>query len=211
MTVPAVLADDPSGSAAADLLVGRCPGMQEVYKAVGRVARTDVTVLILGETGTGKELVARAVYDAFGPRATSRSWPSVNCAAIPDAPLESELFGHEKGAFTGADRNAPGRIRGRARRDGVPRRDRRPAAGRSGQAVAAPGPDVRAGGRKRNGAGRRGRVIAATNSPLATAAWPRGPSVPTSSTDSTCSRFSSLPPLRERGEDLDLLADYYLR
>jgi two-component system nitrogen regulation response regulator GlnG len=82
--------------------------MLEVYKAVGRVAPQDVTVLIRGESGTGKELVARAVYQ-YGPRAKG-PFLAVNCAAIPDALLESELFGHEKGSFTGADQKRIGKF-----------------------------------------------------------------------------------------------------
>jgi len=91
-----------------DSLVGRSPQMQEVYKAIGRVAPQDVTVLVRGESGTGKELVARAVYQ-YGPRAKG-PFLAVNCAAIPDALLESELFGHEKGAFTGADQRRIGKF-----------------------------------------------------------------------------------------------------
>jgi len=76
--------------------------MRDVYQAIGRVAPQDVTVLLLGESGTGKELVARAIYHhshrAQGP------FLAINCAAIPEPLLESELFGHEKGSFTGADR-----------------------------------------------------------------------------------------------------------
>lgn len=91
-----------------DLLVGRSPQMLEVYKAIGRVAPQDVTVLIRGESGTGKELIARAIYHhsarAGGP------FLAVNCAAIPDALLESELFGHERGAFTGAERRRIGKF-----------------------------------------------------------------------------------------------------
>ena len=91
-----------------DLLLGRCPAMQEVYKAVGRVARQDVTVLVLGESGTGKELVARAVYQHS--KRADKPFLAINCAAIPESLLESELFGHEKGAFTGADRRRIGRF-----------------------------------------------------------------------------------------------------
>ena len=86
----------PSG----DAIVGQSPAMQQVYKAIGRVAPTDATVLIRGESGTGKELVARAVYQ-HSPRG-QMPLVVVNCAAIPETLLESELFGYEPGAFTGA-------------------------------------------------------------------------------------------------------------
>jgi nitrogen regulation protein NR(I) len=91
-----------------DLLIGRGPAMQEIYKTIGRVAPQNVTVLILGESGTGKELVARAIYN-YSRRATG-PFLAVNCAAIPETLLESELFGHEKGAFTGADRRRIGKF-----------------------------------------------------------------------------------------------------
>lgn len=91
-----------------DTLVGNSAQMQEVYKAIGRVAPQDVTVLIRGESGTGKELVARALYQ-HSPRVKGQ-FLAVNCAAIPDALLESELFGHEKGSFTGADQRRIGKF-----------------------------------------------------------------------------------------------------
>jgi two-component system nitrogen regulation response regulator GlnG len=89
-------------------LVGSCPAMQEVYKAIGRVADQGVPVLITGESGTGKELVARAIYQ-HGPRAQA-PFVALNCAAIPETLLESELFGHEKGAFTGATQRRIGKF-----------------------------------------------------------------------------------------------------
>jgi nitrogen regulation protein NR(I) len=89
-----------AATAARDAIVGRSPAMQEVYKAIGRVAQTEAGVLIRGESGTGKELVARAIYQ-HSLRA-DKPLIVVNCAAIPETLLESELFGHERGAFTGA-------------------------------------------------------------------------------------------------------------
>ncbi len=108
MRVPAVIPEGGEADEAADALLGRCPAMQEVYKAIGRVAPQDVTVLILGESGTGKELVARAIYH-YSNRAKG-PFLAINCAAIPETLLESELFGHEKGAFTGADRRRIGKF-----------------------------------------------------------------------------------------------------
>jgi nitrogen regulation protein NR(I) len=92
--------DVPPDSTEADAIIGRSRPMQEVYKAIGRVAPTDATVLIRGESGTGKELAARAVYQHSGRAA--KPFLVINCVAIPETLLESELFGYEKGAFTGA-------------------------------------------------------------------------------------------------------------
>lgn len=89
-------------------IIGRSRAMQMIYKEIGRVAGTAATVLIRGETGTGKELVARAIYQ-HGERA-AKPFIAVNCAAIPETLLESELFGHERGAFTGADQRRIGRF-----------------------------------------------------------------------------------------------------
>ena len=108
MRVPAILGDqgqssdsETSADDTVDVLIGHCPAMQDAYRSIGRVAAKDVIVLILGESGSGKEVVARAIYH-YSHRSTAR-FLAVNCAAIPEQLLESELFGHEKGAFTGAD------------------------------------------------------------------------------------------------------------
>ncbi len=108
MRVPATIPETGAEGGASDALIGRCPAMQAVYKAIGRVAPQDVTVLIQGESGTGKELVARAIYH-YSKRAGG-PFLAINCAAIPENLLESELFGHEKGAFTGADRRRIGKF-----------------------------------------------------------------------------------------------------
>jgi DNA-binding NtrC family response regulator len=107
MRAPVVLAQtaDPAIDGA---IFGGCPAMLEVYKAIGRVVAQDVTVLVTGESGTGKELVARAIYQ-HSARAKA-PFVALNCAAIPENLLESELFGHEKGAFTGADRRRIGKF-----------------------------------------------------------------------------------------------------
>jgi two-component system nitrogen regulation response regulator GlnG len=104
MRVPAVLpAEQP-----ADRIIGRTPKMQEMSKLIGRVAPQDVNVLILGESGSGKELVARALYSHS--RRSGKPFLAINCAAIPESLLESELFGHEEGAFTGATRRRVGKF-----------------------------------------------------------------------------------------------------
>jgi len=89
-------------------IIGEAPAMQEVFRAIGRLARSNITVLINGESGTGKELVAHALHH-HSPRA-SGPFIALNMAAIPHDLLESELFGHEKGAFTGAQARRPGRF-----------------------------------------------------------------------------------------------------
>ena len=89
-------------------LVGRSPAMQEIYRSLARLMQTDLTVMINGESGTGKELVARALHD-YGKRKKG-PFVAVNMAAIPRDLIESELFGHEKGAFTGASQRSAGRF-----------------------------------------------------------------------------------------------------
>jgi len=93
---------------ARDAIIGQSPAMQSIYKEIGRVAAKPVNVLIRGETGTGKELIARAIYQhSDRPNAP---FVAINCAAIPETLLESELFGHERGAFTGATTQRIGRF-----------------------------------------------------------------------------------------------------
>jgi DNA-binding NtrC family response regulator len=106
------LASDPVGMGVTDLvhngIVGNSRAMQALYKEIGRIATKPVTALIRGETGTGKELVARAIYQHSNR--VAKPYVAVNCAAIPETLLESELFGHERGAFTGAETRRIGRF-----------------------------------------------------------------------------------------------------
>ncbi|HKF05519.1 MAG TPA: sigma 54-interacting transcriptional regulator [Candidatus Sulfotelmatobacter sp.] len=101
-------ADEPASEAGFEQIVGRSAALRRVLRQVEVVAPTDSGVLIQGETGTGKELIAHAVHNRSGRR--DRPFIKVNCAAIPSGLLESELFGHEKGAFTGAIMRKPGRF-----------------------------------------------------------------------------------------------------
>src|SRR6201988_89180 len=91
-----------------DGIIGQSSGLRNVMQLVEMVADTDATVLLLGETGTGKELIARAIHERSQRR--KESFVSLNCAAIPSSLFESELFGHERGAFTGANMQRPGRL-----------------------------------------------------------------------------------------------------
>jgi two-component system nitrogen regulation response regulator GlnG len=208
MRVPAVVAADvPADDDRADAIVGRCPAMQEVYKAIGRVAARDVTVLITGESGTGKELVARALYQ-HGSRA-EKPFLAINCAAIPETLLESELFGHEKGAFTGADRRRIGKFEqcdgGTLFLDEVG--DMAPALQAKMLRVLQDQRFERLGGAETVRADVR--VLAATNHDL--------------EAEVSAGRFRQdlfyrlgvftihLPPLRERGDDLPLLVRHYVR
>jgi two-component system nitrogen regulation response regulator GlnG len=104
----AISADDTSADDSGELFIGRSPAMLEVFKAIGKVSKQDVPILIRGESGTGKELVARALYQ-YSHR-SEETFLAVNCAALPDNLLESELFGHEKGSFTGAESRRIGKF-----------------------------------------------------------------------------------------------------
>ncbi|WP_018085732.1 sigma-54-dependent transcriptional regulator [Desulfurispora thermophila] len=99
---------DEDSEEAFDEFIGCSRDMQEVSKLIGRVADSDVTVLIQGESGTGKEVVARAIHN--NSKRQSRPFVKINCASIPEQLIESELFGHEKGAFTGAISQKPGKF-----------------------------------------------------------------------------------------------------
>jgi len=104
----AISADDEGGEQSGELFIGRSPAMLDVFKAIGKVAKQNVPILVRGESGTGKELVARALFQ-YSHR-SDETFLAVNCAALPDNLLESELFGHEKGAFTGAESRRIGKF-----------------------------------------------------------------------------------------------------
>jgi len=99
---------DETDEETGDRIVGRSPAMLGIFKIIGQISDSDVTVLLQGETGTGKELIARAIYHHSSR--VNKPFLPVNCAAIPENLLESELFGHEKGAFTGADNRKIGKF-----------------------------------------------------------------------------------------------------
>jgi two-component system nitrogen regulation response regulator GlnG len=189
-----------------DSIIGDCPAMQEVYKAIGRVAPKKVNVLILGESGTGKELVAQAIQ-RHSPRAKA-PFLAVNCAAIPEPLLESELFGHEKGAFTGADSKRIGKFEqcsgGTLFLDEVG--DMTPVMQSKLLRVLQEGRFERVGGNKT--VETDVRIIAATNRNLeqmVAAGQFR------SDLYYRLNIFTiSLPPLRERAADIPLLVDHYL-
>jgi len=190
-----------------DGFVGRCPPMVEVYKSIGRVADQNIMVLITGESGTGKELVARAIHQHS--RRSDKPFLAINCAAIPESLLESELFGHEKGAFTGADRRRIGKFEqchgGTLFLDEI-----------GDMPLATQGKILRllqdqrferVGGNETIQTDVR--VIAATNRDLKILSE-QGRFRP--DLFYRLSVFTiRLPPLRERGEDLPLLVQYYLR
>jgi two-component system response regulator AtoC len=206
MNTPAALPAE-SPPPAGDLLVGRCPPMQEVYKAIGRVAAQDVTVLVTGESGTGKELVARAIYQ-HGRRA-DRPFLAINCGAIPENLVESELFGHEKGAFTGADRKRIGKFEqcdgGTLLLDEVG--EMPPLAQVKLLRVLQEQAFERVGGAETVRVDVR--VIAATNADL------EGMTADGRFRKDLFFRLTGftipLPPLRDRGDDIRLLLDHYLR
>src|SRR3954462_7251908 len=195
--------DDPPGEA----IVGSCPAMQEVYKAIGRVADQTFPVLITGESGTGKELVARAIYQ-HGPRAQA-PFLALNCAAIPENLLESELFGHEKGAFTGADRRRIGKFEqchgGTLFLDEIG--DMPPATQAKMRRDLQEQAFERVGGNETICTDVR--LIAATHRDLK--AWSEEGKFRPDLYYRLGVFTIHLPPLRERGDDLELLVQFYLR
>jgi DNA-binding NtrC family response regulator len=206
MRIPAAAPEEPAPEPAY-ALVGGCQVMQEVYKAMGRVAPKDITVLILGESGTGKELVARAIH--HHSRRSTGPFLALNCSAIPETLLESELFGHEKGAFTGADRRRIGKFEqcagGTLFLDEIG--DMTPLAQTKTLRLLQEQQFERVGGNET--VRTNVRLVAATNRNLEELV--------------AAGRFRldlyyrlscftiTLPPLRERGDDLHLLVEYFLK
>jgi two-component system nitrogen regulation response regulator GlnG len=207
MRAPVVVAETAADSDVEGAIVGSSPAMREVYKAIGRVAAQVVPVLITGESGTGKELVARAVYQ-HGPRA-QKPFLALNCAAIPESLLESELFGHEKGAFTGADRKRIGKFEqvsgGTLFLDEVG--DMPPALQAKLLRVLQEQAFERVGGNEtvRTDV----RLIAATHRDLK--AWSEQEKFRPDLYYRLGVFTIHLPPLRERGDDLPLLAQHFVR
>jgi transcriptional regulator with GAF, ATPase, and Fis domain len=188
-------------------MIGHSPLLREALTRAAQVARTETTVLITGESGTGKELVARAIH--YGSPRADGPFVAVNCAALPDTLLESELFGHERGAFTGADRQKPGRFElaahGTLFLDEIG--ELSPAVQAKLLRVLQEREFQRVGGTATLKADVR--LIAATNRDL--------------TVEMAAGRFRNdlfyrlgvfnvhLPPLRERGDDVLLLADFLIR
>jgi two-component system nitrogen regulation response regulator GlnG len=188
-------------------IVGRCEPMQNVFKLIGQLSASDATALVTGESGTGKELVARAVYNHS--QRSSQPFLAINCAAIPENLLESELFGHEKGAFTGATNQRIGKFeqcnRGTIFLDEIG--DMTLATQTKILRVLQSGTFERVGGNQPIKVDVR--VIAATNKPLEAAVASK------QFREDLFYRLNvvriALPALRERKEDIRLLVNYFLK
>ena len=142
-------------------IIGRSAAMQEIFATITRVAGTRATVLLAGESGVGKDMIARAIHQ-HSPR-RDRPFVKINCTAIPENLMESELFGYEKGAFTGANISKAGKFEAGRHRHRVSGRNRRRARRHPGKAAARPaGARVRAAGQQQ-ARHTDVRVIAATN------------------------------------------------
>src|SRR5690349_5987154 len=187
-------------------IVGRSEAMQKVFKLIGQLAGSDATALITGESGTGKELVARAIY--HHSERSQQPFLAVNCAAIPEQLLESELFGHERGAFTGATQQRIGRFeqcnKGTIFLDEIG--DMTPATQTKILRVLQSGTFERVGGNQPLKA--NVRIIAATNKALEQAVAAR------QFREDLFYRLNvvriHIPPLRDRREDIPLLVNYFL-
>src|SRR5213082_486719 len=187
-------------------IVGRSETMQQVFKLIGQLAASDATALITGESGTGKELVARAIY--HHSNRSQHTFLAVNCAAIPEQLLESELFGHERGAFTGATMQRIGKFeqchRGTLFLDEIG--DMTPATQTKILRVLQSGTFEHVGGNTPIKVDVR--IIAATNKPLEEAVAAR------QFREDLFYRLNvvriQVPPLRERREDIRLLVNYFL-
>ena len=188
-------------------IVGRSESMQNVFKLIGQLAGADATALITGESGTGKELVARAIYNHS--KRSEQTFLAINCAAIPENLLESELFGHEKGAFTGAAVQRIGKFeqcdKGTIFLDEIG--DMSPTTQTKILRVLQSGTFERVGGNQPIKVDVR--VIAATNKPLEQAVASR------EFREDLFYRLNvvriQIPPLRERREDIRLLVNYFLK
>jgi len=181
-------------------IVGRSEGMQQVFKVIGQLAASDATALITGESGTGKELVARAIY--HHSNRSQQPFLAVNCGAIPEQLLESELFGHERGAFTGATMQRVGKFeqcnKGTIFLDEIG--DMTPATQTKILRVLQSGTFEHVGGNQPIKVDVR--VIAATNKPLEQAVAAR---------QFREDLFYRLNVVRERREDIPLLVNYFLK
>ncbi len=188
-------------------IVGRSESMQQVFKLIGQLAASDATALITGESGTGKELVARAIY--HHSNRSAQPFLAVNCAAIPEQLLESELFGHERGAFTGATNQRIGKFeqcnKGTLFLDEIG--DMTPATQTKILRVLQSGTFERVGGNQPLKVDVR--IIAATNKPLEQAVAAR------QFREDLFYRLNvvriHIPPLRDRRDDIPLLVNYFLK
>ena len=188
-------------------IVGRSEAMQNVFKLIGQLAASDATALITGESGTGKELVARAIY--HHSQRSDKPFLAINCAAIPENLLESELFGHERGAFTGATMQRAGKFEqcngGTIFLDEIG--DMTPATQTKILRVLQSGTFERVGGNQPIQVDVR--VIAATNQPLEQAVAAK------EFREDLFYRLNvvriQIPPLRDRREDIPLLVNYFLK
>jgi two-component system nitrogen regulation response regulator GlnG len=188
-------------------ILGRTESMHEVFRLIGQLARSDVPVLITGERGTGKELVARAIYEHG--RRNQQPFLALNCAAIPEQLLESELFGHEEGAFTGATFQRIGKFEqcnhGTLFLDEIG--DMTPATQAKVLRVLQSATFQRVGGNESVEADVR--IIAATHKPIEHAVATR------QFREELFYRLNvvrvAMPPLRERREDIPLLVDHFLK